>query len=124
MTALVVDDSFIIRNILKNVLEESKADSGGIREAKDGEEALHILNTETIGLLLVDWNMPKMNGLELVKKVRAMDKYKVLPIIMVTSEAAKYNVLEAVKAGVTDYVIKPIKGTVLIKKINQFVDIG
>ncbi|MBI9100680.1 MAG: response regulator, partial [Spirochaetaceae bacterium] len=71
-----------------------------------------------IDILLVDWNMPQLNGLDLVKKLRSHNKYVKLPIIMITSEAAKYNVIEAVKAGVNDYLIKPIGDLALLRKIE------
>ncbi len=120
MKVLVVDDSSITRRVLKNILKEKSIPESSIIDAADGETALDILNTQDINLLLLDWNMPKLNGLELVKIIRQMDKYKKLPIIMITSEAAKYNVLEAVKAGVSDYIVKPISGVVVMKKLNQY----
>ena len=120
MKALVVDDSRIMRNILINILKEKKIDEDDIFDAPEGKSALEILNRENIDLLFVDWNMPKLNGLDLVKIVRKMGKYNELPIIMVTSEAARYNVMEAIKAGVTDYIIKPINGLVIMEKIKAY----
>ncbi len=120
MKALVVDDSRIMRNIIINILKEKKLDGDDILDAPEGKTALEILNKETIDLLFVDWNMPKLNGLDLVKIVRKMEKYKDLPIIMVTSEAARYNVLEAIKAGVTDYIVKPITGMTVMEKIKAY----
>jgi len=120
LKVLVVDDSSITRRVLKNILKEKNIPESSIIDAADGETALKILNTQNIDLLLVDWNMPKLNGLELVKIVRQIDKYKKLPIIMITSEAAKYNVLEAVKAGVSDYIVKPITGITVMKKLDQY----
>ena len=67
-------------------------------------------------------NMPQLDGLELVKIIRSLDKYKDLPVIMVTSEAAKYNVLEAIKAGVTDYIVKPVSAVKLLSKIDSFLN--
>ncbi len=121
MKVLVVDDSLIIRKVLKNILKEKKIPESSILDAPDGQAALEILNTNEIGLLLVDWNMPRLNGLELVKIVRKIEKYRNLPIIMVTSEAAKYNVLEAVKAGVSDYIIKPISGITVMQKLKEYI---
>ena len=121
MKALVVDDSRIMRKILINILKEKKIHEDDIFDAPDGKEALDILNKEFISLLLLDWNMPKLNGLDLVKIVRRMDKYTSLPIIMVTSEAARYNVLEAINAGVTDYIIKPINGKIVLDKIKDYI---
>ncbi len=120
MKVLIVDDSRIMRNILINILKEKKVDSDNIFDAPEGKSALNILNKEKIDLLLVDWNMPELNGLDLVKIVRKMDKYQTLPIIMVTSEAARYNVLEAIKAGVTDYVTKPINARTIMTKVKDY----
>jgi two-component system chemotaxis response regulator CheY len=74
-----------------------------------------------IDLFLVDWNMPELDGLELVKKLREMTTYEDTPIIMITSEAAKYNVLEAIRAGVSDYIVKPIRGEVMWQKIEKYI---
>ncbi len=120
MKILIVDDSLIIRKVLKNILKEKKVSESDMFDAPDGQAALEILNSHDIGLLLVDWNMPKLNGLELVKIVRKIEKYQSLPIIMITSEAAKYNVLEAVKAGVSDYIIKPVSGVTVLQKLKQY----
>ena len=120
MKILVVDDSRIMRNVLKNILKEKNIGEEAIVEASNGVEALQILKKEKINLVLLDWNMPKLNGIELVKIVRAEESLKDIPIIMVTSEAAKYNVMEAIKAGVTDYIIKPIQGVVVHKKLEEF----
>ncbi len=120
MKVLVVDDSLIIRKVLKNILKEKNIGESDILDAPDGHAALEILNSNEIGLLLVDWNMPKLNGLELVKIVRKMEKYRKLPIIMITSEAAKYNVMEAVKAGVSDYIIKPVSGVTVLQKLKAY----
>ena len=120
MKILVVDDSLIIRKVLKNILQEKKIPEEDILDAADGHAALEILNSQEVSLLLVDWNMPKLNGLELVKIVRKMEQYRNLPIIMITSEAAKYNVLEAIKAGVTDYVVKPVAGATVMAKLREY----
>ena len=118
MDILVVDDSRIMRNIVKNSLSQDKNQFFNFVEASNGADAFNILEREHIDLLLLDWNMPQLNGLDLVKKLRSNDKFTKLPIIMITSEAAKYNVIEAVKAGVNDYLIKPIADKDLIKKIK------
>jgi two-component system chemotaxis response regulator CheY len=120
MKILVVDDSRIIRNVLKNILAEKGIKEDAIIEAADGAEALNILMNNKIDLILLDWNMPKLNGLELLKVARNMPNYKNTPIVMVTSEAAKYNVMEAIKAGVTDYVIKPVSAKNILPKIEKF----
>ena len=120
MKILVVDDSMIMRNIIKNILAEKNLGDAEILEAPDGKIAFDILDHNKIDLLFVDWNMPQLNGLELVKILRMMDKYRNLPIVMVTAEAAKYNVMEAIKEGVTDYVVKPVTGMMILKKIEGY----
>lgn len=122
MKILVVDDSRIMRNIVKNSLLREKKKDYEFVEASNGIDAFNIIEKEHVDLLLVDWNMPQLNGLDLVKELRALEKHRKLPIIMITSEAAKYNVIEAVKAGVNDYLIKPIKDNKLLEKIEQVLD--
>jgi two-component system chemotaxis response regulator CheY len=109
-----------MRRIHKNTLVEHKFPEQHIFEAEDGEKALGIAKEMEIGLFLVDWNMPKIDGFKFVQLVRDMPQYENTPIVMITSEAAKYNVLEAVNAGVTNYVVKPIKGKVLWEKISKY----
>lgn len=120
MKILIVDDSEVMRRIHKNTLKEQRIPEESMLEAADGAEALQIAIAEQVDLFLVDWNMPKMDGLSFVKKLRGMDTYSETPIIMITSEAAKYNVIEAINAGVTNYVVKPIRGTVLWDKISPY----
>ncbi len=120
MNILIVDDSGVMRRIHKGILLERGIPESDLIEAEDGKVALEMANAKPIGLFLVDWNMPNLNGLEFVRTLRATDAYKTTPIIMITSEAAKYNVVEAVKAGVTSYVIKPIKGDALWEKIGKY----
>ncbi|MDR0497247.1 MAG: response regulator [Treponema sp.] len=119
-TVLVVDDSRIMRNIVKNYFTEQKIPCQYL-EAENGTEALDILMKQPVDLILLDWNMPKLSGIDFLKKVRAMNKYMKLPIIMVTSESAKYNVIEALKVGATDYIIKPINGKLFAEKISKIV---
>jgi len=120
MTVLIVDDSRIMRKIIKNSLVATKRFAEvEFVDASDGVEALQVLETIPVELLLVDWNMPRLNGLELVKKLRSDIRFLGLPIIMITSEAAKYNVIEAVKAGVNDYLIKPVSEKGLMEKIDR-----
>ncbi len=123
MDILVVDDSRIMRNIVKNSLLKNKDHTFNFIEADNGVDAFNILEREHVDILLVDWNMPHLSGLDLVKELRSKDKYRQLPIIMITSEAAKYNVIEAVKAGVNDYLIKPIGDKNLIMKIQQVMQV-
>ena len=119
-TVLVVDDSRIMRNIVKNYFSEQKIPCQYL-EAEDGDEALDLLAKHPTDLILLDWNMPRLSGIDFLKKVRTMGKYKKLPIIMVTSEAARYNVIEALKIGATDYIIKPINGKLFAEKISKII---
>ncbi|MBN2560655.1 MAG: response regulator [Phycisphaerae bacterium] len=115
MKILLVDDSRTIRNIQKNTLKTLGHED--VVEAGDGLEALAHLAKESVDLMLVDWNMPNMDGITLIKRVREKDQQT--PIIMVTTEAEKSRVLEAVKAGVNNYVVKPFTADTLSEKINQ-----
>jgi two-component system chemotaxis response regulator CheY len=117
-TVLVVDDSRIMRNIVKNTFELLKIPSHYV-EAADGVEALRALEANKIDLVMLDWNMPNLSGLDFLKKVRGMEQYKDIPIIMVTSESAKLSVVEAIKAGVTAYITKPINDKVFMEKISK-----
>lgn len=120
MKFLVVDDSGVMRRIHSNILKEHNIDESEIFEAENGEKALEIARKEDIGMFLVDWNMPKLDGLKFVEYIRAMELYKDVPVIMITSEAARYNVVDAIKAGVTNYIVKPIKGDTLWEKISRY----
>ncbi len=115
---LVVDDSRIMRNIVKNIFSQLKIPCNYL-EASNGKQAMELLQGNKIDLVLLDWNMPELSGIDFLKKVRAMTEYShdKLPIIMVTSEAARYNVVEALKNGATDYIIKPINEKVFTAKI-------
>jgi two-component system chemotaxis response regulator CheY len=117
-TVLVVDDSKIMRNIVKNTFSSLNIPCQYL-EAGDGEEALRQLENNKTDLVLLDWNMPKLSGIDFLRKVRAMEKYKDLPVIMVTSEAARLNVVEALKAGATDYIMKPVSEKVFMEKIAK-----
>jgi two-component system chemotaxis response regulator CheY len=117
-TVMIVDDSRIMRNIVRNTFDLLKIPSKYL-EAANGDEALRLLPTQQIDLILLDWNMPGLSGIDFLKKVRAMDQYKTIPIIMVTSEAAKLNVVEAIKAGITAYITKPIDDKVFMDKMSK-----
>ena len=112
MRILLVDDSRTIRNIQKNVLAQLGYED--VIEAADGVEALKLIGETRPDLALVDWNMPNMDGITLVRKVRETDKQ--LPLIMVTTEAEKRRVIEAIKAGVHNYVVKPFTAQTLAEK--------
>jgi two-component system chemotaxis response regulator CheY len=117
-TILVVDDSRIMRNIVKNTFAAMNIPCQFV-EASNGKDALVQLEKQAVDLVLLDWNMPELSGLEFLKRVRAMEKYKALPVIMVTSEAARYNVIEALKNGATDYIIKPVNEKNFREKISK-----
>jgi len=118
MTILIVDDSRIMRNTVKSVFTGAGMPFTFV-EASNGEEALALLEAFSVDLVLLDWNMPKLSGIEFLKTARKMDKYKSLPIIMVTSESAKFNVIEALKSGATDYITKPISSDTFREKIAK-----
>ncbi|MCE3039130.1 chemotaxis response regulator CheY [Helicobacter anatolicus] len=117
MKLLVVDDSSTMRRIIKNTLQRLGYED--ILEAEHGAEAWQILNgSEKIDVLITDWNMPEMNGLELVKKTRSDARYEDIPIIMVTTEGGKTEVITALKAGVNNYIVKPFTPQVLKEKLE------
>ncbi|MES0336915.1 MAG: chemotaxis response regulator CheY [Candidatus Magnetobacterium sp. LHC-1] len=117
MKILVVDDFSTMRRIVKNILKQLGFDK--IEEAEDGEQAFNKLKTGGFDFLVTDWNMPNVSGLELLKRVRSDAKLKSMPVLMVTAEAEKEQVVEAVKAGVNNYVIKPFTAEVLKEKIEK-----
>lgn len=114
---LIVDDFATMRRILKNILKQLGFKN--LVEADDGTTAWEILESQTIDLIISDWNMPKMTGLELLKKVRAGDRHKKTPFLMVTAEAQKQNVIEAVQAGVSNYVVKPFTAEAISDKLKK-----
>lgn len=116
MKLLVVDDSSTMRRIIKNTL--SRLGYEDVLEGEDGLQGWTVLNENPdIGMLITDWNMPEMNGLELVKKVRSDTRFSDLPIIMVTTEGGKAEVITALKAGVNNYIVKPFTPQVLKEKL-------
>ena len=114
---LVVDDFSTMRRIVKNILRQLNFNN--IIEADDGSTALDVLQREKIDMVVSDWNMPKMTGLELLKVIRADDALKHIPFLMVTAEAQQENIIEAVKSGVSNYIVKPFTAETLSQKINQ-----
>lgn len=117
MTVLVVDDFSTMRRIVRNILRD--LDFRNIVEAENGAAAVDILKSQRIDLIVSDWNMPKMSGLELLKHVRADDGLKDLPFLMVTAESQKENVVEAVKAKVSNYIVKPFTAATLGEKLAK-----
>jgi len=116
LTILVVDDSRLMRNTIKAVFAKMNIACEFV-EADDGKEALVQLAKEKVELVLLDWNMPRLSGLEFLKEARKVEKFKTLPIIMVTSKTARANVIEAIQNGATDYVTKPINVELFIEKL-------
>jgi len=117
---LVVDDSSTMRRIIMNSL--GKLQFNQIVQAENGVEGFKKLSADT-GLVITDWNMPEMNGLEFVAKVRDDPQYSKVPMIMVTTEAGKSEIVEAVKAGVNNYIVKPFTVDVLRDKIQSVLGI-
>jgi two-component system chemotaxis response regulator CheY len=115
---MVIDDSRIMRNIVKNTFALLKIPCNYL-EAGDGEQAMKLMETGKVDLILLDWNMPNVNGFEFLKKIKALDQYKNIPVIMITSEAARLNVVEAIKAGVAAYITKPINDKIFMEKISK-----
>lgn len=123
MKFLVVDDSSTMRRIIINTL--SRLDYNNILEAENGLQGWELLNQYTdVNMLITDWNMPEMNGLELVKKVRSDSRFNDLPIIMVTTEGGKAEVITALKAGVNNYIVKPFTPQVLKDKLSAVLGVA
>ena len=115
---LIVDDFPTMRRIVKTLLKQNGYSN--FVEAEDGEQAYKLLESEgDFEMIVSDWNMPNMTGLELLKAVRANPKLKQLPFLMVTAEAEKENIIEAVKAGVSNYIVKPFTGQALKDKLDK-----
>lgn len=119
LTVLVVDDFSTMRRIMRNILRDLEFKT--ILEAEDGSAALTVLETHKVDLIISDWNMPKMTGLDLLKAVRADERFKDTPFLMVTAEAQKENVIEAVKARVSNYIVKPFTAATLSEKLVKIV---
>ncbi len=114
---LAVDDSPTMRRIIINTLK--RAGYGDVVEACDGKDALAKMKVESVDMVITDWNMPEMDGLTLVSTLRAMDEYKGLPILMITTRSVKEDIVEALKAGVNNYIVKPFTPDTLKQKIEQ-----
>jgi two-component system chemotaxis response regulator CheY len=116
MPVLVVDDYQTMIRIIRNLLNQLGFKN--IEEAKDGRQALEKLNAGRFGLVISDWNMEPMTGFELLQQVRASDKLKATPFIMVTAESKTENVIAAKKAGVNNYIVKPFNAETLKGKLK------
>jgi two-component system chemotaxis response regulator CheY len=117
MRILIVDDFSTMRRIVKNLL----ADLGftNTAEAEDGNSALAALRGSTFDFVVTDWNMPGMTGIDLLRSIRADDKFKHLPVLMVTAEAKREQIIEAAQAGVNGYIIKPFTAQTLAEKLGK-----
>jgi two-component system chemotaxis response regulator CheY len=116
MRFLVVDDSSTMRRIIINTL--NKLGHRDCHEAANGREGLDRLATTMVDVVITDWNMPEMSGLEFMRAVRANDAMKHLPVLMVTTNAAQDDIVEALQAGVSNYVVKPFKEDTIREKIE------
>lgn len=117
MRILVVDDFSTMRRIIKNLLRELGFQN--IQEADDGSTAWPMLQAGNFDFLVTDWNMPGMAGIDLLKAVRADERLKTLPVLMVTAEAKREQIVEAAQAGVNGYIIKPFTAETLREKLDR-----
>jgi two-component system chemotaxis response regulator CheY len=120
MKFLIVDDFSTMRRIIRNLLKELEFTNAD--EAEDGIAALAKLRGGNFEFVVSDWNMPNMTGIELLRAIRADDTLKHLPVLMVTAEAKKENIIEAAQAGASGYVVKPFTAAVLEEKLNKIFD--
>ncbi len=114
---LVVDDSSTMRRILKMTL--ARCGYNDVSEAGDGKEAIEKCQAESFNVVLTDWNMPNMDGMELILSLRALPQYAEVPIMMVTTEGAKDDVIEALTRGANSYIVKPFTPETLQTKMNE-----
>ncbi len=117
MNVLVVDDFSTMRRIVKNILRQIGFTN--IVEADDGTTAWDTLNKSKIDFIVSDWNMPQMTGIELLRKVRSSEEFADIPFLMVTAEAQQENIIEAVQAKVSNYIVKPFTAETLGQKIDK-----
>ena len=117
MKFLVVDDFSTMRRIVRNLLKELGYTN--TEEAEDGNVALNMLRNDKFDFVVSDWNMPNMTGIELLKSIRADAALKSLPVLMITAEARKENIIEAVQAGANGYIVKPFTAATLDEKLNK-----
>ncbi len=118
MRMLIVDDSLVIRQIIRVAIESLKCE---FLEAQNGLKAIEVLEKVNgeVDLILLDWNMPQMNGYEFLETLKANEKYKNIQVMMVTTENQKENIWAAIKAGAVDYITKPFTMDELIRKIME-----
>ncbi|MBK5929767.1 chemotaxis response regulator CheY [Halochromatium salexigens] len=114
---LVVDDFPTMRRIVRSLLKELGFTN--VEEAEDGQDALNKLKADKFDFVVADWNMPNLDGMEMLKQIRADDGLKHLPVLMVTAEAKKENIIAAAQAGASGYVVKPFTAATLDEKLNK-----
>ncbi|KAF0808630.1 Response regulator CheY [Alcanivorax sp. S71-1-4] len=117
MSILVVDDFPTMRRIVRSLLKELGFNN--VDEAEDGQEALSRLRSGHFEFVLSDWNMPNLDGLEMLKQMRADAALKDLPVLMITAEAKKENIIAAAQAGANGYIVKPFTAVTLEEKLNK-----
>lgn len=117
MKFLVVDDFSTMRRIVRNLLKE--LGFSNVQEAEDGVDALNKLRGEDFDFVVSDWNMPNMTGIDLLRAIRADARLKHLPVLMVTAEAKRENIIEAAQAGASGYVVKPFTAATLDEKLKK-----
>lgn len=117
MKILVVDDFSTMRRIVRNILKQ--IGHLDVEEAENGRDALQKLKRDQFDFIISDWNMPTMDGLELLKAVRSDPQLKAVPFLMVTAESKQESVVEAIKSGVSNYIVKPFTADVLKGKIDK-----
>lgn len=114
---LVVDDFPTMRRIVRSLLKELGFTN--VDEAEDGQDALNKLKAGGFNFVVADWNMPNLDGMEMLKQIRADPDLKALPVLMVTAEAKKENIIAAAQAGASGYVVKPFTAATLDEKLNK-----
>ncbi|MBE1159498.1 chemotaxis response regulator CheY [Dyella acidiphila] len=119
MKILVVDDFSTMRRIVRNLLVELGFSNPLIQEADDGNAALAMLKTNPFDMVVTDWNMPNMTGIELLQAIRAEPKLKSMPVLMVTAENNREQIIAAAQAGVNGYIVKPFTAITLKEKLDK-----
>jgi two-component system chemotaxis response regulator CheY len=119
MKILVVDDFSTMRRIVRNLLVELGFSNPLIQEADDGNNALALLRSQPFDLVVTDWNMPNMTGIDLLRAIRAEDALKRLPVLMVTAENNRDQIIAAAQAGVNGYIVKPFNAVTLKEKLTK-----
>ena len=119
MKILVVDDFSTMRRIVRNLLVELGFSNTLIQEAEDGDNAMTMLRAQPFDMVVTDWNMPNMTGIDLLRAIRAEPALKALPVLMVTAENNREQIISAAQAGVNGYVVKPFTAVTLKEKLDK-----